>query len=282
MVYYKYAGDSGFKILENLRLKVTPPNEFNDPFEITPNTKRARPLAEMLANVRPDSKYFRDVYEDMLRDGACTGSFDQFIRDMPSAISKHYSSYKKLSKQEMIKRDMAALNDVSSQLGVLCLSKPSNNIPMWSYYANHHRGVAFGINIDDIGGRLDRPSGFVKYRKHRVRLNPFAVDQLAASQRERVLFTKSSEWQHEQEYRLVFPLSDLISPSSTKRGAKTYFLDISGDSIQEIIFGCRVKPRLEKKIRQELERRRKTFGHIRLFRCTKHATEFELKIIPIT
>src|SRR5271169_2550932 len=77
MILYKYVDEFGLKILEDLRLKITPPNEFNDPFEITPNTKRARPLAEMLANVRPDSKYFRGVYDDMIRDGECTGPFDQ-------------------------------------------------------------------------------------------------------------------------------------------------------------------------------------------------------------
>lgn len=227
MILYKYTDDFGLKILEDLRLKITPPNEFNDPFEIAPNTKRARPLEEMLANVRPDSKYFRGVYEDMLQDGACTGSFDQFLKDMPSAISKHYSSYKKLSKREMIKRDMAALNEVSSQIGALCLSKPSNNIPMWSYYANQHRGVAFGINIDNIGGRLGGPSGFVKYCKHRVRLNPFAADAQAVSQRERVLFTKSYEWRHEQEFRRIFLLSDLISETSPIDGVKRHFLHIA-------------------------------------------------------
>jgi len=154
MILYKYAGNFGIKILEDLRLKVTPPNEFNDPFEITPNTKRARPLAEMVAGARKDSDFYRAVYGDMVRDGACAGSFDQFIKDMPSAIPKHYSQYKKLSKREMINRDMDALDEVSLQLGVLCFSKPPNNIPMWSYYGNHHRGVVFGVNVKKIGGHL--------------------------------------------------------------------------------------------------------------------------------
>ena len=37
MILYKYAGESGLRILEDLRLKITPPNEFNDPFEVTPH-----------------------------------------------------------------------------------------------------------------------------------------------------------------------------------------------------------------------------------------------------
>lgn len=81
MILYKYAGDSGLRILEDLRLKVTPPNEFNDPFEVTPNSKRARPLAELVADARQDSKFFRGVYGDMVADGEYVGTFDQFLAD---------------------------------------------------------------------------------------------------------------------------------------------------------------------------------------------------------
>ncbi len=216
----------------------------------------------------------------MVRAGSYAGSFDQFIKDLPSAIPKHYSQYKKLSKREMINRDMDALKEFSSQLGVLCFSKPPNNIPMWSYYGNHHRGVVFGVNVENIGGDLPGRYGFVKYRKNRVKLDPFAPQACAVSQRERVLFTKSHEWRHEQEYRRVFFLSDLISPAPSKDGVKEYFLDISGDSIQEIILGCRVNTEQESKLRQELERRKRTFGHVRLLRCERHVSMFELKIVP--
>jgi hypothetical protein len=189
MILYKYSGEPGFKILEDLRLKVTPPNEFNDPFEITPNSKRARPLVEMLAAINKDSEYYRGVFDDMVRDGFYHDSFDQFIRELPSELPKYYAAYKKLSRKEMAKRDMTTLDDVSAELGVLCFSKPADNIPMWSYYGNNHRGVVFGINVEEIGGRLPGPRGFVKYRKHRVRYNPFSA--FSQQQRLQTVFTKS-------------------------------------------------------------------------------------------
>src|SRR5277367_5949384 len=101
MILYKYAGDSGLKILEDLRLKVTPPNEFNDPFEITPNSRRARSLAEMLADVSEDSKFYRGVFDDMVSDGFYHGSFDEFIQELPSELPKYYAEYKTLSWKEM-------------------------------------------------------------------------------------------------------------------------------------------------------------------------------------
>jgi hypothetical protein len=151
---------------------------------------------------------------------------------------------------------------------------------MWSYYGNYHRGVAFGMNVKNIGDQLPVKSGFVKYCKQRARLNPFAPQHLAFLQRERVLFTKSREWQHEQEYRRVFRLSHLVSEISATDGIKRYFLRIWGNSIEEIVLGCRIRPELESAIRHELERRKRTFGHVRLLRCVRHVSKFELKIVP--
>ena len=260
------------------RLKVTPPNEFNDPFEITPNSRRARPIAEMLADVSKDSKFYRGVYDNMVRDGFYHSSFEQFIKDLPSELPKYYAGYKTLSRKEMVKRDLKTLDDVSASLGILCFSKPADNIPMWSYYADHHRGVIFGIDANKIGGRLPGFSGFVKYRKHRVRYNPFSP--FAQKQRLQIILTKSHEWRHEQEYRRVFRLSDLIAPRAGAGECKQYFLDISGDSIREIIFGSRTTPDLEREIRKELQRRKETFGHVRLLKCERHTSRFALRIVP--
>jgi hypothetical protein len=88
VIVYKYVGDSGLKIIEGLRLRVTPPNEFNDPFEITPKSRRARPLAEMLADVRTDSKFYRGVFDDMVRDGLYHSSFEQFILELGICAKK--------------------------------------------------------------------------------------------------------------------------------------------------------------------------------------------------
>ena len=95
-----------------------------------------------------------------------------------------------------------------------------------------------------------------------------------------MFFTKRREWKHEQEYGTVFPLSELISIDNKGGSGKNYFLDLSPGSIKEIIFGCRVNEELEKKICFEIRRRKRTFGQIQLFRCGRHKSRFELKIMP--
>ena len=280
MVYYKYAGDSGFHILEDLRLKITPPNEFNDPFEITPRSKFAVTLETQLERVRTNPESYRAVYEEMHRDGMFWGTFEQFIAGLPNALRRDFDEYRKLSKKELEAYDMRCLDDASKHFGILCLSKTSNSIPMWSYYANHHRGVVFGFDVNKIGQPVTGPCGLVAYRKQRAKNNPYVPRSLGDYLR--LIFTKSHEWKHEHEYRRVFQLSSLISASPKDDGVKSFFWNISGDAIREIIFGCRVSDELKSKICREIERRKRTFGHIRLLRCIKHHSKFELKIVPET
>jgi hypothetical protein len=283
MVLYKYAAeDSGFRILEGLRLKITPPNEFNDPFEITPHSKSTRTLSEMLEEAKTNPESYRSVYEAMNRAGAFTDSFEKFIAGLPQALCHYFSQYKKLLKTELAKIDFRTPDTVSRGIGILCLSKLSNSIPMWSYYANHHRGVVYGLDINKIGGPLSGPCGFVKYRKHRVRVDPNLPPSSSAWRKLviKTVFTKSAEWKHEQEYRRVFQLNNLVSANPEKGQIKSYFWDVSNDAIQTIIFGCRISFELENKIRQELQRRKRTFGHIQLFRCKKHNSQFGLEVIP--
>ena len=139
MIYYKYAGNSGIRILEDLRLKITPPNEFNDPFEITPRSIFDRPLSTMLKEVKSKPESFRGLYEDMKNAGAYCDNFDKFIEGLPGGLVEHYTTYRKLMKKELVNRDAKTLDNTSRQIGILCLSKLADSIPMWSYYADQDR-----------------------------------------------------------------------------------------------------------------------------------------------
>jgi hypothetical protein len=236
----------------------------------------------MLERARTNPESYRGIYEAMKGKGA-TASFDEFITSLPQALRHDFPEYKKLAKRRLTMTDMETLDSVSKELGVLCLSKPPDSILMWSYYADKHRGVVFGLDIHKIGGCLSGPSGLVKYRKQRASVDPYLPPGDALHKEVlKTLFTKSAGWTHEKEFRRVFQLSDLISPPPDKDGVKKYFLDISSDAIQEIIFGCRIRDRLKNAICQEIRRRKRTFGHIRLFHCEMHTSKFELKIVPIT
>ena len=285
MELYKYSsGESGLKILEGLKLKITPPNEFNDPFEITPSSKFSQTVNGMIEEVQKNPEKNRPVYEEMVKAGEFVGSFESFNTIFPHALSLKFGKYRKLSKEKLAEIDLRTRDTVSQGIGILCLSKHQDNIPMWSYYGNDHRGVVFGLEINKISCNLSGHIGPVKYRKHRVKFDPYDPRFKAHSEALRkvvlkTVFTKNKEWVHEAEFRRIFLLKDLNPGTSENGKPRPYFLDISGDAIKKIIFGCQISPEIEAKIRHELQRRKKTFGHIQLYRCRKHRSKFKLEVI---
>ncbi len=285
MIFYKYAGKSGFEILEDLRLKITPPNEFNDPFELTPRSKFTITVDYMLNRVHSDPESFRNPYENMVTHEGYPYSFKRFLADLPAVIPLQFKKFKKLYREEQIQNDLGSLDEASKLMGILCVSKPNNSIPMWSHYANYHQGVAFGLDLGhpSFSKGYAWKFGAVKYRKNRTSVDALLTSPNAELFRQMisVIFTKGIIWKYEQEYRGIYRLSELLHPPSGQNGKRHYFLNIDAPAIREIIFGCRTSPADEKKILDELNRRPRTFGHIKLFRCKRHDSKIELEIVPV-
>jgi hypothetical protein len=279
MILYKYAGDTGINVIENLRLKVTPPNEFNDPFELTPRAKFVWKSEEMVERARKDPNYYRCVYENLKGDGY-TGTFEEFAAQLPQAIPRRFKEFKGIMRQKLTATDMTSIHKSSQTLGILCLSKPRDSIPMWSHYAKQHEGIAIGLEPDQLPNTLPGHFGKVIYRQRRCpfdwSLKPTTVER--HKQTLKALLTKSKVWEYEQEFRRVFPLADLICVRAPSNKRPLYFIDIAAEAVREIVFGCRIDEQYENAIRAELRRRPKTFRHVRLFRCARHRSRFELNI----
>ena len=67
MALYQYSGEHGNLVLQNLQLKVTPPNEFNDPFEMSPIIKCADPKAYAVGMAKKallDPSFFEQVHRN--------------------------------------------------------------------------------------------------------------------------------------------------------------------------------------------------------------------------
>jgi hypothetical protein len=63
MGYFKYCDKSGLLVLKNLQVKVTPPNEFNDPFEFSPVVRNPNPKAHAQKTVKEilkDPRFFEE------------------------------------------------------------------------------------------------------------------------------------------------------------------------------------------------------------------------------
>lgn len=112
-------------------------------------------------------------------------------------------------------------DEMAQQCGLLCFSLDWHNPLLWSHYADRHRGIALGFDIDD---QILRP---VSYRRTRPILK--TIDLKVPDW---LLYTKYVDWEYEHEARIFTDLKD--------RDPRTnlYFADFNDQLVlREVIAG---------------------------------------------
>lgn len=251
MILYKYCDERGVNILKNLSIKITRPEEFNDPFEFTPRI--VGELSEVQAKALFASKDFVQwQWEIMeLRGGTFPGGLDAFREFLAcprnrKELAKRFSSEHPETMRQLARKNLA---QVSEQFAVLCLSMVGDSIAMWSHYADKHRGIVIGFDSDHPHF-ANRNWFTVDYAKDRVGVDiAWTLTRTEAPDGTplKTLKTKSDVWSYERELRSMFKLSDLDSISLN--GKKDYFWKIPKDVIREVKFGCRCPEATEDSVR---------------------------------
>jgi hypothetical protein len=121
-------------------------------------------------------------------------------------------------------------NDQNSKKGLLCFSANWTNPLLWSHYADRHKGICLGFDL-----RRGSEGQKVLYEKKRPRMDLGSyTDPLSipAYFQDRLLRTKFSDWEYEQERRKVVDLS------KAKQENGLYFLPFDEDlRLKEVILG---------------------------------------------
>ena len=161
------------------------PKAFNDPFDCKPVFQFNATKAEII-------KYYEGVIarqaphlsREQRRTEARSRMADPRIDPRnPKNLEGFYQIY-----------DQA----VTSRMGVLCLSACSNDILMWSHYANSHRGICLQFYAQDNAFETSQP---VRYKEMRPVVNP--VSQSNDEMLDHAIFTKADHWKYEQEWRFL-------------------------------------------------------------------------------
>ena len=268
MVLYKYSSAKwGIEILRELRVRVTPPDEFNDPFEFTPAA------VNPLDNPKKLSAYLK-------RQGVAAPVTS--LRRIIPVLKKNNEGARRFGRS-LADADMAARSAASKNFGVVCLCKSKDDIRMWAHYGAKHKGIALGL---DFNREVSGIKGVValegaRYRKRRARLNPMLAAGSAEWRREmeNVALTKSCEWRDERECRMICRLRDFKKESRKQRGRVivNHFLYIRPETIREVILGCLINGRDETVIRKFCERK---LPHVRLTKMHRDSRLFELMPKP--
>jgi hypothetical protein len=100
----------------------------------------------------------------------------------------------------------ATKRQIGETRGVICFSQSWRNPVLWAHYADKHRGIALGFEIDESKIQT------ISYASQRLRMkledesgNPALTPEMMNA----ILTTKYRDWKYEKEVRVVCALEDI-------------------------------------------------------------------------
>ena len=237
---YKYLDHHGLEAIANLELRITPPNEFNDPFEFTPR----------LNDSEEESRVAHKLYQK--RKGPI--SYDEFRNS------------RKQRADEGLRHRFQAL--AGKQMGVICFSADPTVVTQWAHYADGHRGLVLELNLEEEPFKslleekhweLPRVEYLRPAQRKPCDVYQALVDEdPEATKLLKIVFAcageKSPEWEIEKEYRLIAPVPNGVpeSPviSRLVKGHVMYFLQLTAAAINQVILGARTSEEFEREVRK--------------------------------
>lgn len=261
---YKYCDENGIKILVNLKLILTPPDKFNDPFEVSPSFDEAEIKKEI------DAKFIIDEVVQFWRKSLIEEGYSS---DKVSTMESLKNAVFEFQKNDYRNSCSMFQTAISKRHGVVCLSTKYNDILMWSHYTNHHKGMVIGFDIDKLAPD-SKTRITVSYDCEKIRVPIFIDPEDFKRQLEnpdsayfRIYQRKYIQWEYESEIRLIASLDK-------KDIDGEYYIDIKPEMIKMIYLGCRSDSYLEKIVK--IIREKEEFTHISLFKMDRSYSHFRL------
>jgi len=240
MPLFKYCNSNGKLILQNLEIKVTPPNELNDHREMVPVVENSNPQVWADSFVQSkinDPDYYR-------RNAAAfpgVRSFAEYQRLAARVAPKVTKTVADKSPDLDNNLQAASPDLVSKKWGFISLSETAVEDLMWAHYADQHGGLL--VELDETA----LPSEAVyqcEYSDAPVKYDPSSPD--GAATLELLAKRKKSGWSYEREHRLVVALS---ACRKAMAGASTlHLLRVDAKAIISVTMGLRAPDALKDEI----------------------------------
>jgi hypothetical protein len=269
--FYKYVtADVAKTILETLKVKLSSPLLFNDPFdsqlEINHNATDAN---EAIAHA---TKAACNLLQPLLKDGDVEAAHQVAIKELLKDRNFVSSQFDKLkSNFEEINK---IVTDFLEDDRVFCVSEKHDNLLMWAHYTDEHKGAVIRFRcMPELETALCAAKP-VLYRETMPVLDITEMLQNNWQHNTRkildeILLTKSLDWEYEQEWRVIL----------NKTGDGLFDLrSVFEQEIDAIYLGCRMEPENRNEIISLVKNRRQ---HMRIFSAHKDAREFKLNFKEI-
>lgn len=254
MVLYKYFRPEYLRqVLQQRLLRFTQPGALNDPFEMKPY-------------------YVGDDAWEHLRSWL-VGHASELLGSDRGILGKDLQNADR-------PRLASALDAYNNHMfGILSLSEKSNDLLMWSHYAEGHRGFVLGFDsTHSFFNWLHLPANQV-YKVAKVSYSD-ERPQVAMStlmDAHLLYMVKSRSWEYEQEWRFI---SLLENADVIKRRCRDYAVHLFRypvASLREVILGCRAEDSLLRMAKQILKAE-PTLSHVVCHRAVEHSESFTVGI----
>ncbi len=221
------------------------PSTFNDPFDCRIPIMFDGTKDEWRDFLRPRLREAHPEWADNLLDAEVELMINSGVQErMQSREFAEFYAERELEKME-----------------VLCLSRPRDDILMWSHYADEHRGVCFGFATQKWVLLRNKVKPVV-YQDTYPEVNALKVTTQDAIHS--IAFTKFSHWAHEEEWRVV------------RRATPNQRYRFPPDALVEVIFGARIDHR---DMRRLIVMAHRSKCELKFFKALPRAGHFQLEII---
>jgi hypothetical protein len=249
VILYKYVPPERVDVLSSGLIAYPPPWIFNDPFEATPVYPADDPDAIELAKLK-------------------TGD-DAVDLPIQNAIDQLQSAHG-------IRR--ITVEQAASGVGILSLSETRDSVLMWAHYTSQYTGFVIGFDVDHPAWRrLQMESGptaeptKILYTRTRP-----APDRMIRMTPDVVWYTKSSEWEYEQEWRFTRLIRKAAKAVRVGDDDIPLF-PFPKEAVSEVILGHRLSSGLDLEIHQLLFE--PGYERLKIFRARPDKKCFQLNII---
>jgi hypothetical protein len=265
-VVYKYrdfVSSYGKAVLKESELYLTSPAEFNDPYDCA-----IQPAYYLLANDTKKQQEQLDISIPRLWPTLTQSERDQEIyrllqEDRPSDF------------RLQTELENNAQEALEKKAGVISMTAKSDNLTLWGYYADSHKGYAIGFHSRLLFDKPDKlgMGGKVRYVKKYPRIDPKLDyhDQFVQQ-----VFTKSDVWKHEAEYRLLHIKEGDFSVD--KSGIDQRKVKFDRDDVAEILLGYRITKEHEEEI---CDIGRTLYPKAKLLKAFPERYQFQISFRPL-
>ena len=246
---FKYRGiKRATQILTDCTFRFSSPARFNDPFDCSLDEvfQYDRSEIEDWLNSMLSLEQFKDN-PTLLQGVAKTDILNSLLEDNLKLASFIYE---------------AKINAINSR-GVLALSKKVDEILLWSHYAESQSGVAIELELKEDPSFFLMPRN-MEYVDSYTPTN-YITDSLGTV--DKILSTKSSDWEYEDEIRIY------------KNNSADQDVTIKSKAIKAVYFGIKTENKDIQSIKELCQLPH--LQHVKFFKGEKVYGQFKIKFIPI-